>query len=130
MPGIANITTANAAAASVSFDVATPSSGDNTWAVWIATALSTIRAYRPKFSMLARSNNGKSGRKISMKLEIPYVVTISGVSNLVATHSFFIETTIPDQLPDTVILDNVCYLQGIMASAEVTGALQSQYAPS
>jgi len=128
MPSISDITATNAAAANVTFNAVSPSSGDNTPAVWMANSLATTRSQRPTFSVTARKSNNKEkpGRKIVVQLMVPQVETINGVPTIVAYNPWNLDVTVPESLPDTKLADNTAYFASLVNSALVKSLFNTQ----
>lgn len=128
MPSIADITANNAAAANVTFNAVSPSSGDNTPAVWMANSLATVRSQRPVFSVTARKSNNKEkpGRKVIVQLMVPQVENVNGVNTIVAHNPWNLDVTIPESLPDTKLADNTAYFTSLVNSALVKSLFNTQ----
>lgn len=128
MPQIADITAKNAAAANVTFNAISPSSGDNSPAVWMANSLATVRAQRPNLTVLVRksANKEKPGRKVLITFNVPQVETVSGVPTVVAVQPWYVETTIPESLTDAKLADNVAYFQSLIGSALIASIVNTQ----
>lgn len=108
-----------------------PSAGDSVPAQWrIETAHPP--AYRPKIQLVTRSNAKKDVRRVSAKIEVPYVVvgTASPLPVMVSTPFLTFELVVP-QITDTLTVDNlVAYAQSFIGSSLVRETLRTQISPT
>lgn len=108
-----------------------PSAGDSVPAQWrIETAHPPV--FRPKIMLVSRPNAKKDVRRVSAKIEVPYVVvgTASPLPILVSTPFLTFELVVP-QITDNGTIDNlVAYAQSFIGSSLVREVLRTQIAPT
>lgn len=78
MPSIANITILkNDGSTSIIFTASSPSSGDNTPAVWRSTTVGNAPAHQPEFRLVAREAKKGASRSLRSTFQYPQIVTNS-----------------------------------------------------
>lgn len=130
MPAMANITVKNAANADTVYNMATPSAGDRSPAVWRANALQAAIGLRPTFSVVTRDNAKQDGRVMQAVFKFPIVETIGGVTTRTATVPFTLEGTLPTNVDAILVSDAFTQLGNLIASTLVRSAAAEGYAPT
>lgn len=133
MPAIANITAQNAAATNVTFNAIQPSSGDGVAAIWRAEAIGSVASFRPRLEIsAARSQGSRQGRRVKGALYVPVTYTDANTGMLMQ-HSvlpFYVESTLPNGVPQSAVDDAVAYFATLFNSTGVRQIFASGFSAS
>lgn len=129
MPTMANITVLDSASANVVYNVATPSAGDRSPAVWRQNAAHVNIGFRPKFTLVTRDNQKANGRIFAATFSFPCVVAISGVDTVVATVPMSISGTLPTNVDSSFAEDAFVQFGNLLVSTLIRSAAAEGYAP-
>jgi hypothetical protein len=127
---MANIAVLNKAAASVTYNAATPSAGDRSPAVWRANALSAIIGHRPRFQCVTRDNSRQNGRVFEASMSFPIVATVDGVDVIVAKVPLQATGTLPTNVDAASVEDAFIQFGNLLASSLIRSVAAEGYSPT
>lgn len=126
MPAATNIVVKDAALVDRTFELASPASGDGSWATWMYKKGNFAVAY-PRYLMRAQPNAARTGRKVELRFKYPqsFIDTASGLPTITATFDAVSTVTIPDNLSELEKPDAVAFFVNAFTNALVKAVFTS-----
>lgn len=132
MPNMANIVVQNTAAANVTYNAATPSSGDKTSAIWTQNALSSQLGLRPTLKVSSKSNGTGTTRQVDINFVYPskYTDSTTGLDKLLGNVAFKGTLFLPVELTTTVWDEAFTQLGNLLVSTLLREVAETGFAPT
>lgn len=133
MPSIANITIKkNDGTTDIIFTAASPSSGDNTPAVWKSTTVGNAPAHQPEFRLVGREAKKGASRSLRSTFQYPQIVTNSTTSQTTVVSRALASTdwAFDKSMSQTDINEFVTQYANLLVSTLVKDCVKSGYSAS
>jgi hypothetical protein len=115
----------------VVYTLATPSSGDNTPAIWRNNTVGTAVAFRPEFRLLSKNNGPRTARRVEAQFVWPTTVTGSdGRVSVSDRLPISISAAVPNGMVDTEIAEAISQGMNLLVQTLVKDSFKSGFAPS
>lgn len=133
MPSMANITVKkNDGTTDIVYNGQSPSSGDNTPAIWKATTVGSAPAHQPEFRLAARDAAKGAKRALRSTFQYPQIATNSttGLTSVVDRASADTNWNFPKGMSQTDINEFVSQYANLLVSALVKDCAKTGYSAS
>jgi len=133
MPAIANITVKkNDGVTDITYTAQTPSSGDNSAAVWRSTTVGTAPAHQPELRLASREAKQGGSRALRSTFMYPQIATntTTGVTSVIDKAMASTDWTIPKGMSQTDINEFAAQYANLLAAALIKSCVQAGFSAS
>jgi len=133
MPSIADIVVKkNDAVTNITYAAQTPSSGDNTAAVWKSTTVGTAPAHQPEFRLVAKEVSKGAKRGLRSTYSYPQIATntTTGLTTVVDKAFASTDWNFPKSMSQADINEFVSQYANLLVATLVLSCVKSGYSAS